>query len=124
MLSNYYKIEFFFGTGLTQDRQPIDKEIVGRSLQIIKATVNNLFGGCTLIEAVGSWTDPNDGYIYKEPSRLLFTVVKIPVTEVPNLIDLEKQYYGEIQEITELIRTTLDQKSVLVTTSIVRGNFS
>lgn len=70
-----YKIEIGFGAGTNKHGFPISDRFREEAILAIKHEAAKLFGGYTLVETEGGWTDPS-GKLVEERGYTLFFVVE------------------------------------------------
>lgn len=92
------RTEFFFGVGLTRDGKEIHADMLKWALTQIENAAVDLHGGFTTVETRGGWSD--GGMRHLEPGRVL--TIFGPMDS------------GRIKEMADLIKSTLNQSSVLV----------
>lgn len=101
------KLEFFFGIGEDSNGKPLYASDVVSGKEALLRHVSYLAGGCSLVPHTGAWLDTNNKLV-TEPGYTL-----VVVTMTPSIT----------QGIAEHIKTTFNQKSVLVVQSEVSSDF-
>jgi hypothetical protein len=78
------------------------------ALAAIRRRAVELFGGCTLLQTVGDWLDPETGNVASEPGYSLFILVP-------------DKWMDNSEQLAHAIKTLLQQQAVFITASQVQG---
>lgn len=104
-----YQIQFFFGAGEDKDGNTITVTQQLSALADIKREAIRLFGGYTLLKTEGGWHD-NFGRLVEEPGYVVVTFRDVLLGHLND-------------EFARIIKTALDQQSVLVVATKIEGVF-
>lgn len=97
------KITFGFGVGVTKDGSPIPRYFAQCLVKEICELAANLFGGYTIYECEGGWTNPR-GEVVVEPGRSIVAYCdhRSKVTE------------AKVEQMVATIKELLNQEAVAV----------
>lgn len=104
---NHIRIEIGFGCGFDHEGLAISRDELHASLKEIKKEAARIFGAYTVMPTEGGWTN-SSGKLVEEPGFTLFTIQSA-----------HEARRHEIEELVKIIKATLRQEAVAVSTCAV-----